>query len=64
MLLPLSYLIHYMGPYLKDFPSPDEGADFLMNPPRFYDGENLIESGASAEAANFLRISEWSWDLC
>ena len=46
MLLPLSYLIHYMGPYLKDFPSPDEGADFLMNPPRFYDGENLIESGA------------------
>lgn len=69
MLLPLSYLIHYMGPYLKDFPSPDEGADFLMNPPRFYDGENLIESGAvclcrSGELSPDLRMELGSLLIC
>lgn len=69
MLLPLSYLIHYMGPYLKDFPSPDEGADFLMNPPRFYDGENLIESGAvclcrSGDLSPDLRLELGSLLIC
>ena len=45
MLLPLTYLLDFAGQYFSSCPSPEEGADFLMNPPYFYHGENLIRSG-------------------
>lgn len=53
MQLPLSYLLFHLRQFLELFREPEDGCDFLMNPPFFYNGEDLLKSGSLCLCRSF-----------